>query len=106
MRTKKQRRSIKVFWDTYFECINFIRHFGLQYNDDGCIAPYSWVLEDHEPLDRKTLNEIEVKFESEKRYVDTAVKYGVVDSEEAVIYYDALKMLEVTIALERKLIKE
>ena len=91
-------KAEKIFHKTYYECLHYVRHWGLLINNDGSVAGYNKLISEHgESVCMRTCNDFRKYMNSEHRLLDLMEKYGIRTKAELQERRDALRMVQSTL---------
>lgn len=97
----KLTKADRIFQDTYSECRNHIRAWGMEYNPDGSAIGFCNLCSE-EVMSTRTFNAIEKLINSEARRLEFDHKFGLAD-ERTELNENALAMVRTTLKNAREL---
>ena len=90
------KKAEKIFKDTYYECLQDIRAWGIRYNPNGKAVGFTGLITE-EVVSIRTCNDFRKYMDAESKRIDMTIKYGVRTAEEMQERRDALVMVEATL---------
>lgn len=97
-------KAERIFKDNYTDCRIHVRHWGIEYNDNGTVIGFNRLGDDDDYICTRTVNAVEKLVPSARKEIELMLKYEIIDSEEASIRAKALDMLEATIENQKMLL--
>lgn len=97
-------KAEKIFKDTYYECRNHIRSFGVDRNSDRSVVGFNSFFTDL-PVSIRTCNDVQKFIFSELKRLRMNDSLGIGSSESQALSYSALEMVQATLDNQVKSIR-